>query len=416
MNILRRFGLSALAMAAVCACLIGCGLIPEPSVRMITDRAEMAAYVDRFNALQSDVRIELTYNDSPFQAVLDGTQADLVVGEWLASPNVLDRLDSLGDVVKPGRIDPSWFYAGLIAMGSRDNRPVLVPISFSLPAVVFFKPTMQAELSSMFMPLDTLQSLSRAFNTPAKSGGFSSMGFSPFWNPDFIDAASLLFGARFRPGRNGLPAWDQEGLAKTVDFDRRWLSDVNGGAAADEAFSTRNLVQPWYKLITGKKVLFELASFTDYFALPEEKRRDLDFRWLSQGNLIPVRRDILFAGVLRTSRNKRGARAFLEWFCTPSVQRTLLDVNQSRRIGVFGVTNGFSAIKSINERELPQKYPFLLGHIPSESILAFPETLPDTWLAVRDQVIRPWIHESAAGTEDQTLEKSLDDWVKGMKK
>jgi ABC-type glycerol-3-phosphate transport system substrate-binding protein len=383
---------------------------------MVTDRAEMAAYVDRFNALQSDVRVELAYREAPVQSVLDGVQGDLVVGEWLASPAVLDRFDSLGDLVKSGRIDPSWFYAGLVAMGSRDNRPVLVPISFSLPAVVFFKPGMVAELSSMFMPLDTLRTLSRSFNTPGNSGGFAAMGFSPFWNPDFIDSTELLFGARFRPGRNGIPAWDQEGLSKTVDFARAWLAEVNGGASVDEAFSERNLVQPWYELLAGKKILFALASFTDYFALPEEKRRDLDFRWLSQGNSIPVRQDVLFAGVLKSSRNKRGARAFLEWFCNPPVQRTLLEVNQSRRIGVFGVTDGFSSFKNINERDLPQKYPFLLGHIPSESILAFPETLPDNWLTVRDQVIRPWIHQSASGTVDQPLEKRLNDWVNGMKK
>ena len=79
--------------------------------------------------------------------------------------------------MKPGRIEPSWFYAGLLAMGSRDNRPVLIPISYSLPAVVFFKPAMQAELSSMFMPLDTLRSLSRAFNTPGEIRGLYRHGF-----------------------------------------------------------------------------------------------------------------------------------------------------------------------------------------------------------------------------------------------
>ena len=263
---------------------------------------------------------------------------------------------------------------------------------------------------------DEFAELSEAFNAPRKTGGFSAMGFSPFWNQDFLDSAFLLFGVRIRPGRNGLPAWDQDGLGKTVDFARSWLSEVNGGASADEAFTSQNWVQPWYKLISGKKILFALASFTDYFALPEEKRRDLDFRWLALGNSIPVMNDALFAGVLRSSRNKGGARAFLEWFCNPSVQRSLLDVNQSRRIGVFGVTDGFSALKSINERELPQKYPFLLGHIPSETILAFPETLPDNWLAVRDQVIRPWVHQSASGAGDQSLEKMLEDWAKGMKK
>ncbi len=396
--------------------LAGCGLIPEPSVRLITNRAEMAAYVDRFNALQSDVRVEIAYQEIPSQAVLNGVSGDVVIGEWLASPAMMDRFDSLGDLVKPGRIDPSWFYGGLVSMGSRDNRPVLIPVSFSLPAIVFSRSGMQAELSSMFMPLGTLKTLAQAFNSPGKTGVSSALGFSPLWNRDFLDAAALLFGARFRPGRNGLPGWDQDGLSRLVEFTRSWLSDVNGGAAADQAFMTRNFVQPWYKLLMGKKILFALASFTDYYALPEEKRRDLDFRWLSQGSAIPVMEDVLFAGVLASSRNKGGARAFLDWFCSPAVQRSLLDVNQSRRIGVFGVTNGFSSFKSINEKDLPQKYPFLLGHIPSENFLTFPETLPDNWLRARDEVIRPWIAKTASGDEDQPLDKRLDEWLKSMQK
>ncbi|HVO37408.1 MAG TPA: ABC transporter substrate-binding protein [Spirochaetia bacterium] len=415
MRRLRACGTVCCLLAASIA-LAGCGLIPDPTVRLVTDRAEMAAYVDRFNALQSDVKVEIEYRDSPSQAVIDGVPGDVVVGEWLASPAVMDRFDSLGDQVKPGRIDPSWFYAGLIAMGSRDNRSVLIPMSFSLPAIVFYKPTMQAELSSMFMPLDTLKTLARAFNADGKSGDLAAVGFSPLWNKDFLDAAAVLFGARFRPGRNGLPGWDQEGLARVVEFTRSWLSDVNESAAADDVFTTRNFVQPWYKLLTGRKILFALDSFTKYYALPEEKRRDLDFRWLSQGGTIPVMEDVLFAGVLSSSRNKGGARAFLDWFFGPAVQRSLLDVNQSRRIGVFGVTNGFSSFKSVNEKDLPQKYPFLLGHIPAENLLAFPETLPDNWLRARDEVIRPWIAATAARTEAQPLEKRLDEWLKSTQK
>ena len=129
---------------------------------------------------------------------------------------------------------------------------------------------------------------------------------------------------------------------------------MNGGAAADAAFTNRILVQPWYKLLSSGKTLFALASFRDLFALPEEKRRDFDFRWLSEEGSIPVLDDVLFAGVPRSSRDKAGARAFLLWFCSLPVQQSLLTVNQSRRIGVFGITNGFSALKS-DQREGPSR-------------------------------------------------------------
>ena len=103
-------------------------------------------------------------------------------------------------------------------MGSRDNRPVLVPVSFSLPA----SRVLQAGDAG-----GALQHVHAARHAEIpvpglqhgrKTGGFIAMGFSPLWNKDFLDAEALLFGARFRPGRNGLPGWDQDGLSKVVDF------------------------------------------------------------------------------------------------------------------------------------------------------------------------------------------------------
>ena len=133
----RPFRALAILLAAAAGALAGCGFGLEPVVQLITNRAEMAAYVDRYNAVQSDVRVEIAYQDTPSQAVLDGVAGDVVIGEWLATPAVMDRLEALGDIVKPGKIDPAWFYAGLLGMGSRDNRPFLIPISFTLPAIVY---------------------------------------------------------------------------------------------------------------------------------------------------------------------------------------------------------------------------------------------------------------------------------------
>jgi hypothetical protein len=167
MNPALRTMTSVLAAVSL-ALLAGCGLGLETPLRLVTNRAEMAAYVDRFNSLQSDLNVEISYQESPAQAVLDGVAGDVVIGEWLASPAVMDRLEGLGDVVKPGKIGPSWFYARLLAMGSRDNRPMLVPISFSLPALVYGR--QNQDLPAMLLQLDTLQSMSKAFNRTGKGG------------------------------------------------------------------------------------------------------------------------------------------------------------------------------------------------------------------------------------------------------
>jgi hypothetical protein len=268
------------------------------------------------------------------------------------------------------------------------------------------------------MPLDTLQSMSAAYRKTGKNSSLTAAGFSPLWdwNVNFLTTSALLFGAKFRPGRGGLPAWEENGLKETVDFVQKWLLGVNTSAAADHDFSRRYLVQPWYKLLTSAKILFAFTSFREFFSLPEEERRDFDFRWLSRASSIPVLDDVNFGGVLRSSRNKGGARAFLRWFCSLPVQQSLLTVNQSLRIGVFGVADGFSACRIINEKDLPQKYPLLLGHIPQENLLVFPETLPDNWVKLRDGVIRPWIVQKGTGQETEDLDKVLAAWQQAQKK
>jgi len=328
----------------------------------------------------------------------------------------MDRMDGLGDIVKPGKVDPSWFYSRLLAMGSRDNRPVLVPLSFSLPAIVYVRgPT---DLPTMFMPLDTLRAMSRTFNKTDKNGALSSVGFSPTWSADFLTSTALLFGMHLRPGRNGMPTWDENGLRKTVDFVTSWVADISGALPTAPSppatcSTSRGRGTSCWQTLRG--------PFSD----SRHSRTSSDcrkrsaatwiFRWLSQDGLIPVLDDVLFAGIQRSSRDKSGARAFLQWFCSLSVQQTLITVNQSRRIGVFGITNGFSALKGINEKDLPMKYPLLLGHIPQENLFSFPETLPDSWLRVRD-VIDPWIVATARGQETETLQKKLEEWQNAQKK
>jgi ABC-type glycerol-3-phosphate transport system substrate-binding protein len=405
----RLARLRRLLALGACLFLCSCGLVSESAVKLITNHPEMAAYAERFNARQQDVRVELEFRETPYQSVQDGEQADAVMGEWLATPQIMDKFDSVSDVVKPGRIEPSWFYSRLLDMGSKDNRPVLIPVSFNLPAIVFFNPGGTTDLPSMFIPLELMRSMSQSFSGTGK-GPNSSMGFSPLWNTDFLSWTAALYGARLRAGRGGVPTWDSEGLKNTVGFLRIWVAQVNGGKAQDKAFFDRNFVQPYYKLLSARKILFALTPFSDFFALPEDERRDFDYRWPSSGGVIPVQDDVLFAGVLRSARNKKGAKTFLEWFFSPQNQKSLLETAQSRRIAVFGMTDGFSSFKTINEKDLAQKYPLLLGHIPTENLLQFPDTLPDNWVKMRDEVVQPFLAQAAAGDDSPTLTEMLEKW------
>jgi hypothetical protein len=83
---------------------------------------------------------------------------------------------------------------------------------------------------------------------------------------------------RVRAARSGQPVWDAEALERTAGYLRAWVADVNGGAAADRSFAERTLVQPPARLLATKRILFARVPFSDYFALPDEKRKDFDFR------------------------------------------------------------------------------------------------------------------------------------------
>ena len=52
-----------------------------------------------------------------------------------------------------------------------------------------------------------------------------------------------------------------------------------------------------------------------------------------------------------------------------------------------------------------------------ENLLAFPETLPDNWVKVRDSVILPWIFDSSLGSgRPSRWRKRLEDWQNSQKK
>ena len=195
-----------------------------------------------------------------------------------------------------------------------------------------------------------------------------------------------------------------------MEFIRSWIADDNGGAALDRAFAARNLVQPWERLLASRKILFAIMPFTEFLALPEEKRRDLDYRWLARDGVVPVRDNVLFAAVPRAARNKRGAKAFLQWFADPVVLRELAEVNRSLRLGVFGVTSGFTALSALNEEDLPQWHPSLLGRVPAASLLSFPDPLPSGWFRMRDEAVLPWLERAVTERGAGTLEDALRAW------
>ena len=392
--------------------LCGCGLIERQIVVLSTNLPEFAAYVEVYNSSSRKYRVELAYEavpqDIPASA---GSVSDVVVSEGLAAQHVIDGFEALDDLLTDGGIDGAQFYQDLLDVGRLEQETRVLPVAFNLPAVVF-SPNLTAEMVNVsLIALDGLRELSAAFN---RSEGHSlvSEGFSPLWNEDFFYYTCVLFGARFRAAEDSILVWDDSALVASVEYIRGWIEDVNGGVARDTAFSAKYFTVPMYKLVADGRVRFWLSTSERLFAVSQEIREELDFCWLSHERRIPVEDNIVWAGVPASAGNKRGARDFLSWLFGLETQRKILQIGLEKRLRVFGVADGFSSVREVNERELPQRYPALVGKVPEASLLVFPERLPAVWDRVRKEALEQEFFRSVVVDRNASFASVLESWIR----
>ena len=118
-------------------------------------------------------------------------------------------------------------------------------------------------------------------------------------------------------------------------------------------------------------------------------------------------------GYRNMRENKRGAQDFLEWFFNHETQQELMESARDKRTRSFGICMGFSSIKSVNELVFPRHYPLLVGHIPPEDILNFPEPHPVEWERIKKEAIIGWLYREAANQDtEKDLGEVVSNWYK----
>lgn len=390
--------------------LAGCSGVSHSTVFLLTDRSEMAAYAEVFNATQRDLKVELVYSPDPAAAVRKGgTGADVAVAEWLAGPDMREHFRSVGDLFGPGRLDPRLFYATLLESGRQDKTQYLIPLSFNLPLIVYRPSALGEDPPGSYITIDYMRAKAAEFD--ARKGRIArKVGFSPLWKPAFVYYSAALAGAGFRSNDSRSVHWDDAALEGTLKRIREWVGGLDAEGLKD--FDAKYLHTPYYRLIEDGRILFYLSDSREFLAIPPEKRQNLDFRWLGESDRIPVSEEIVHAGSLRRSRNPRGARRFLLWLFQPQTQIRLMETNHFKRLpGVFGVAGGLPALVSVAENDLPQPhhYPAFVGHIPPKDMLLAPGLLPAGWRAIRNSVVLPWLQEAVlTGSPQVPLRKRLE--------
>ncbi len=400
-------------LAVLIAGTVAAGCAGESSRRVVvwSDIPEVAAYLELFNASQDSYRAELRYHDRPGEHLRRAEeQPDIVITRHLANRDTAGLMHSLDRLLSSGRVDPGGFYGDLLQHGEIDGTQRFLPLSFDLPTIMFNR---QAGLKLATFAIGALQLREHGAAFNERSGGrYTNMGFSPQWSEAFLYAFVQTAGTGFREQDDEMPKWDQEQLEQSLQHLIEWDAESNEGSAEVGRFADRYLYDPDYQLLIRDRIGFAYTTAREFFSMRESQRKLLDYRWFGDGDIVRVLDGPVSLGVPRTGANRSGAETFIEWLYRRETHEALLQDLQRKRVRAFGILGGFSALIEVNEHLFPRYYPELLGRIPPERFLRFPDRQPIYWQSLRSDEIEPWLRRrlSQNGAE-QTLEQRLRTWL-----
>ncbi len=376
-----------------------------------TDNPELISYVESFNSEHSRIKVEIIYKPNPARELLNSKKhPDIIIGTYLNSSRMIDNFSRINHLFKKNRIDRDSFYKQLLQKGSKNGKQLLLPVSFNLPALMFRRGDVSYNISNFVLTNENIIEISKTFNQDGNKG---VSAFSPRWNSSMLYYNAVMNNADFRGNDNKKVTWNKEGIEKSLKQTRDFINTINGGIANDIRFEEKHLYKPAENLIAEQRIFFAYTDLKDFYAIAQQKRAGLNFRWLASEDKIPVCDDIIYAGIPRHASNKNGAGIFFQWFFDHDTQERIMESGKTKRIRSFGLCSGFSSIKSVNEQVFPKYYPLLVGHIPPQNLLSFPSPLPVEWEQLKNEIIKKWLYREAANEKTLTdLDTAVKDWYK----
>ncbi len=397
--------------------LISCS--SRKTVVIWTDRAEVVSYVEYFNVVQDKAKAIVVYKEnlaSAFPPASDEKKPDVLISSFLKNSRIKKNFAPLEAVLGRFQVDTSLIYSPLLDFGKSDGKQYLLPLSFNLPAVIFDESKAPLVSETGLLEFSRLKETSVVFNEKNASGVYTKMGFAPSWNQEFLYEYVKSHGANIKEKGNAI-SWNEENLNKSVEDLKNWTSEKNTSTSSEQDFSFKYLYMPVRKQVLSGKCLFAYTTSDKFFSLPQEQTSEIDFKWLSNGGKICIEDEIVMLGVYRKSVNTRNAFDFIIWLFNEDTQKNLLERSRNMHLDItsFGICNGFSSLKSVNERILPSYYKNLLGNLPDESSILCPEPLPERWKSLKERVVIPCLSDSTKTDSDvqpKTMEELLSSWRK----
>lgn len=379
---------------------------------MWTNNVDFVSFVELFNASQDKARIVARYYDTPTNKFASATAAvrpDIIAGSYLQAgieKKIFVNLNSLFG--KKGLLVKDDFYEPLLKSCSRNEKQYLIPVSYNLPSLVFDSSNYENVLGATMLSFDTIKEISKSYNAKNRSGVYTSMGFGPLWSSDFLYLIFKDNGVFFNVEGQKI-SYTENMFDRSVDFVRDWVNEINEGVKNEEDFAFKYLYMPFYNQAQNGRCLFSFASSRDLLSLPNDKIRDLDFRWICNSGKIQIEDDFVSIGISSKSKHKGAAKKFILWLLNEKTQRKILErkFKMNLETDSFGIAGGFSSLKSATEKVFPLYYRVMISNTPIADRLAAPQAFPANWERIKKNVVEPYILAACSG--DDSKNKSIDE-------
>lgn len=386
----------------------------EQSIAVVwTSKPELSRYCELFNASQNKYKIMTHYVANPSHDLLNeahvkAERPDVVIDCWLKGTAVRNNFMSLNSLLSDSdekKINPNIFYTELLELGKNGSDQVFLPVSFNLPVIIFRKAEIKPA-DEFNISLEEIQSFSQRYNV-YENKKYMKMGFAPIWNPEFLYLVAKGNNACFEE-HGDFFSWSENSVKLAVTAIRKFTLETNTDSNAESDFQFKYLYNNAYSAIMSGRCLFQYLRSDELLMLDRDKMSHIDFRWMNFEKKTPLDDEMIYAGILKSARNKTAAKAFLRFLFSAETQTEILAEKAETKLSSlgFGIVGGFSSLRSITENIFPKYYPLLLSHLPQSKGFMSPHILPSNWLEIKQNILIPYLQnacEIEAGAADDTF-------------
>ncbi|MBR4790795.1 MAG: extracellular solute-binding protein [Treponema sp.] len=406
----------AVLLAACTLFFFSCREESQERIVIWTSCAEFAQYTELFNSTHPGSNAVIVYKENPAQELppaKDELPPDIVIGSWLRTDKTHKQFKSLDYLFDRQTISSSMFYTQLLDAGKVRKNQYLLPVSFNLPAVIFADSNSDFITENYTLTLDQIKAAGLSYNEKDKKDSFSRIGFLPSANDDFLYLTTKLYGVDFREEK-GQITWSDLRLRNAVSYDRDWINNTNGSAQDEQDFAYKYLFMPDYRQVTSGRTLLAYTTSNKMFGYMKGQELNIDYRWIKGDGFIPIEDSFLMTGIYAKARNEQGATEFISWFFDSENQKAILErkIEMELNNEMFGIADGFSALRDITEHILPIYYNQLLTNLPPAQLLRVPQKLPARWDSYKSVVVEPYLNAAITTDEKVSISDYEAEWRK----